>query len=621
MGNFRLTTEQFIGKARNTHGDEYDYSKVEYINNHTKVRIVHNKCGNEFWQTPDKHLQGRGCPFCSSTRPKSWDDVLNEFTAVHGDEYDYSKADFKNMNTKICIIHKKCGNIFWQTPKNHLRGQGCPFCKGEKISKKLTKSREDYINKVNIVHNFKYDYSKVNYIRARDKVCIICPEHGEFWQEASSHLIGCGCPKCSIEENGMRKKSSTEEFINKAKLVHKDRYIYNEKTVYVSAKSPICIVCPEHGEFWQIASRHLSGCGCPKCGGTKKYTTKEFISELKKVHGSKYDYSKVNYEDSHTKVCVVCPEHGEFWTTPNMLLRGCGCPSCSHKNSKAEKEISQYIKNNTDLAVETNVRGILSNNKELDIYIPEKKLAIEYNGMRWHSEMFNTDRNYHLNKLEECNKLGIKLMQIFETEYILNKAIVLDKIMHNLGTSQMSEKIFARKCVVRKIDANVAKEFLENNHIQGFVRSSVYLGSFYNEQIIGVMTFKRVTNNSDKWELSRFATDVTKICCGVAGKLFSYFVKNYNPSEVKSFADRRWTLDKDDNLYTKLGFNLEEILKPDYRYTKTQSDYLHKFGFRKQKLHKKYGFPLTMTEAQMTGQLGYYKIWDCGLLKYAWKKE
>ena len=488
MGNIRLTTEQFIEKAKIVHGEEYEYSKVEYINNHTKVCIVHKKCGNEFWQIPYKHLSGQGCPFCSKTKPKLWEEVHNEFIKVHGDEYDYSKVEFKNMNTKVCIIHKKCGSEFWQTPKNHLRGQGCPFCKSERIGLKMLKTKEEVIDNANNIHNFKYDYSKVDYVNSKEKVCIICPIHGEFWQ------------------------------------------------------------------------------------------------------------------------------------TPDAHLQGQGCPSCSHKDSKAEKEIAQHIRNNSNLIVENNVRGILPNNKELDIYIPEKKIAIEYNGMRWHSELYSKDRSIHLKKLEECNKLGIKLIQVFETEYILHKDIVLDKIMHNLGASNTTEKIYARKCVVNEIDMRTAREFLEKNHIQGYVRSSVYLGCFYNKQIVGVMTFKRETSSSNKWELSRFATDNARLCCGVAGKMFKYFTSLYNPSEVKSFADRRWTLDKDNNLYTKLGFTLKETLKPDYRYTKAQTDYLHKFGFRKQKLHKKYNLPLTMTENEMTKELGYYKIWDCGLFKYVWVK-
>jgi hypothetical protein len=133
------------------------------------------------------------------------------------------------------------------------------------------------------------------------------------------------------------------------------------------------------------------------------------------------------------------------------------------------------------------------------------------------------------------------------------------------------------------------------------------------------MTFKSFKN--DEWELTRFATDNNYICCGVGGKLFKYFVNRYNPNLVKSFADRRWTL-SEDNLYTKMGFELDGILKPDYRYVYSSkpTERIHKFNFRKQTLHKKYGLPLTMTESKMAKELGYYKIWDCGLYRYVWKK-
>ena len=137
------------------------------------------------------------------------------------------------------------------------------------------------------------------------------------------------------------------------------------------------------------------------------------------------------------------------------------------------------------------------------------------------------------------------------------------------------------------------------------------------------MSFKQETKGSDKWELTRFASDYNYICCGVGGKLFNWFVKNYNPTEVKSFADRRWTLDKDNNLYTKLGFVLEKELKPDYEYVlnSNPTKRIHKFNFRKQILHKKHGFPLTMTESEMVKELGYSKIWNCGLFKFIWKKN
>ena len=136
------------------------------------------------------------------------------------------------------------------------------------------------------------------------------------------------------------------------------------------------------------------------------------------------------------------------------------------------------------------------------------------------------------------------------------------------------------------------------------------------------MTFKKERKEENKWELNRFATDITKQCVGVGGKLFQYCVKNYNPEYIKSFADRRWTLDKDNNLYTKLGFELEKILKPDYHYVYGNKR-IHKFNFRKKniiKLFKDKKFTLDMTEKEMMSYLNIFRIWDCGLFKYLWKK-
>ena len=416
---------------------------------------------------------------------------------------------------------------------------------------------------------------------------------------------------------------TTQRFINESEKVHKGKWLYNDKTLYVSAKTPICITCPIHGEFWQMPYRHLGGCGCPKCGGTSKMTTTEFIEKAKGIHGEQYNYSKVDYIDSHTKVCIICPEHGEFWMTPNTHLSGCGCPSCSHKISKSEEEIFNFIKKHCNFKIERNIRTILSNNRELDIFIPEKKIAIEYNGMRWHSEQFHKDKNYHLNKLEECNRRNIKLIQIFESEYINNKNLILNKLLYIIGYYNIKNKIYARNCLVKEINKETAKSFLKINHIQGYVAATLYVGLYYNNNLISVMSLKKQNNknNENEWELTRFANDMNYVVNGSFGKLFKYFVSNYNPSEVKSFADRRWTLDKDNNLYIKNNFELEKVTKPDYRYTKTQNEYIHKFNFRKQILHRKYGLPLTMTESEMTKQLGYYKIWDCGLFKYVWKNN
>ena len=138
------------------------------------------------------------------------------------------------------------------------------------------------------------------------------------------------------------------------------------------------------------------------------------------------------------------------------------------------------------------------------------------------------------------------------------------------------------------------------------------------------MAFKEDSKSNCTWELTRFASDYDYICQGVGGKLFKYFVDKYNPEKIKSFADRRWTVDECNNVYVKLGFKFDGYTKPDYRYYSQKLDRykrFHKFNFRKQIMHKKYGFQLTMTESEMANELGLKRIWDCGLIKYVWRKK
>ena len=390
----------------------------------------------------------------------------------------------------------------------------------------------------------------------------------------------------------------------------------------------VCIICPEHGEFWQTPNKHtISKHGCPVCGGSIILTNKTFIEKARKIHGDKYDYSQVNYINNREKVCIICNKknkngikHGEFWQEASSHLQGVGCPKCSVIVSDNEKEIVEYCKMLTNDVIE-NERTIL-NGKELDIYMQEYNIAIEYNGLKWHSEQFGKDKNYHLDKTEKCQKNGIRLIHIFEDEWLEHKEVVKSKIKHILKKDNDLQKVYARKCVVKEIDKDTSREFLEKNHIQGFSPSTIYIGCFFNNELIGVMTFKKERKEENKWELNRFATDITKQCVGVGGKLFQYFVKNYNPEYIKSFADRRWTLDKDNNLYTKLGFELEKILKPDYHYVYGNKR-IHKFNFRKKniiKLFKDKKFTLDMTEKEMMSYLNIFRIWDCGLFKYLWKK-
>ena len=542
---------------------------------------------------------------------------------VHGDRYDYSKVEYVNNKTKVYIICPIHGG-FLQTPQNHLSGSGCPKCNKYKVG--TTKS---FIEKAKAVHGDKYDYGEVVYEKSNKKVCIICPKHGKFWQTPNSHLHGSGCPKCANEDKIGRNAFTKDTFVNKAIEIHGDKYDYS-KVNYVNSNTKVCIVCPEHGEFWQTPSKHLSGQGCRQCGIrlrslNQMFTTNSFIEKAKSIHGDKYIYDKTTYVGYDIPVLIQCKEHGYFYQTPDSHLQGSGCQKCSHKESQTENELSKIIKElSPNSIVETRVRNIISSQQEIDILIRDKNVAFEYNGIRWHSERFGKTKNYHLNKTEKCAKKGIKLYHIFEDEFILHRDIVIDKIKEILGVNYNKKRIGGRQCVVKIIRNNVAKKFLNANHLQGYTNSTVHIGCFYNEELVGVMSFRREIKDKDNWELTRFATDINYNCPGVGGKLFKHFIKQYSPNTVKSFADRRWTNDCNCNLYIKLGFKLDKILKPDYRYVsnKTGVNRIHKFNMRKQLLLKRFpneGLNEGMTEHEMTEKLGFFKIWDCGLFKYEWR--
>ena len=191
-----MNTEKFIEKAIKKHGNKYDYSKVKYDGTYQKVCIICKEHG-EFWQTPNNHLNGSGCPKCTKYRNRyTTEEWILKAREIHGDKYDYSKVEYKNSKTKVCIICKEHGE-FWITPDNHLQGEGCPICRYIKSSSSLRKNIDNVISDFKHIHGDKYDYSKVEYKNRKTKVCIICKEHGEFWQTPDNHMKGKGCPYCA----------------------------------------------------------------------------------------------------------------------------------------------------------------------------------------------------------------------------------------------------------------------------------------------------------------------------------------------------------------------------------------------------------------------------------------
>eukprot|EP01084_Bolivina_argentea_P114354 203603_1 len=259
-------TKKFIEKSNLVHNNFYDYSKVNYTNNTTKVKI---KCPNhgEFMQRPKQHLRGEGCKECgyikrANKNKYSQNEFVEKANLVHNNLYDYSKTSYKHSETKITIICPAHGE-YEQTPKAHLNGQGCFECGLHKRGNSRRKSCTEFIQEANKFHNNLYDYSKVKYKNNRTKVIIICPEHSEFEQAPHLHLIGNGCPKCAgrILDPG--------DFRKKANKIHHQLYDYS-KVNYVNNKTKVTIICKKHGEFEQTPSDHIcKKHGCPICRASK----------------------------------------------------------------------------------------------------------------------------------------------------------------------------------------------------------------------------------------------------------------------------------------------------------------------------------------------------------------
>lgn len=285
-----MTKEQFVEKAKKVHGDKYDYSKVNFVDKNTEVCIICPKHG-EFLQKPANHLKGYGCKKCGIeivSKKLSLDTkkFIEKAVEIYGDKYDYSKTNYLNNHTHVTVTCKKHGE-FTVTPCDFLDGHGCKKCANEERSKKTRGTKEQFIEKAKKVHGDKYDYSKVDYINTRTDVCIICPKHGEFFITPHEHLGKRGCKQCGIESRLKKRSLTLEQFIEKAKKAHGNKYDYSKVKTYINGKQKLPIVCRKHGLFHQRAEDHLNGHGCPKCMTSKM---EDEIMVMLRLHGFDYIY-------------------------------------------------------------------------------------------------------------------------------------------------------------------------------------------------------------------------------------------------------------------------------------------------------------------------------------------
>ena len=375
------------------------------------------------------------------------EEFIKRAKLIHGDRYDYSKVNYINNSTKIILFDNVLKEYFTITPASILNGCGNKNNVKNILSQKFSMGKNTFIEKAMKKHGDRYDYSKVNYINNRTKVCIICPEHGEFQQTPDKHLRGQGCPKCCRKN----KKYTTDEFIERAIKIHGNLYDYSETIYGKNKKEKVKITCPKHGPFLITPESHLQGGGCKYCTVGEVFNTEDFINKAKNIHKNKYIYDKTIFTGAFNKFIITCPQHGDFLQTPHKHIQGHGCPECAKLFRKKETELYNILKS---VFKENNIIHSYYNPKilgkqEIDIYFPNEKIGIEFQGeqhftpidfsgrgVEWATKLFEDNQQRDIKKKEVCNNNNITLLYFSN---VLEDEFLGEKVYHKY--SDLIEKI------------------------------------------------------------------------------------------------------------------------------------------------------------------------------------
>ena len=336
--------ENFIAKAEELYGEgKYDYSLVYYKSIYDPITIICPEHG-PFFTTPRKHMTLNHCPQCMKCKPWNNGRFLKEAVKVHGGRYDYSKVgDISSATQKITIICPKHGE-FTQLLANHIHsGTGCPACGNILKGKASTVPFSEFVRDARKIHGNKYQYNEATYTTMSNPTVILCPIHGEFTQRAEKHSrSGRGCPKCGIESRRQKRTKPYKVFLAQVRAIYRKKYgkkYQFDKTTYVNTKHKVRGICPEHGEFWKSPNELLSGQACPRCSKYQLVTRERFFREVQEVHGDKYDYSRIsNITGNSQRVTIICPEHGEFTQKVQDHLHGRGCHKCIMERARQKQK-------------------------------------------------------------------------------------------------------------------------------------------------------------------------------------------------------------------------------------------------------------------------------------------
>ncbi|QDJ97824.1 hypothetical protein PALS2_199 [Staphylococcus phage PALS_2] len=565
-------TKKFKEKLAERHPDRYELLS-EYEGSNSLIKYKCLRCNNIYTRHAGNIYKKNAK--CKGCHVKKYDtEWFKEKLFKKMDINEYSLlSEYKDTKEKVKMKHNKCGKIFEATPNRLLSGDKCPHCAGN-----IKKTIDD------IFENFK---SKMN--------------NGDDYELIKDDLYN--------------------EYANIDSFVHirhkKCNNIFKKRARYMSRTKPS---------------------KCPHCAGNIQKTNEDFSSFVSNITNGEYELIS-EYVNTHENVKMKHNKCGNVYLIrpTNFISHNHRCPKCSSSRmfSNKEKEVLDFIKSFYKGEIVENERKLLKNNKEIDIYLPELKIAIEFNGLYWHSEArLNNAKKYHYEKMKECEEKNIRLITLFENEWDFKKDIVKSKIKHILGYNN-SKKIYARDCYIKTLDNETKNSFLENNHIQGKDISKIRLGLFgkNDEKLYSVMTFGKMrrslgnkVSRDGEYELIRFASDIDYLVIGGFSKILKYFLNNYEVSKIKTYADLRWS-NKNNNVYESY-FHLSHLSKPSYFYTHSNSKieknkYVNRYSMRKHLLKDKFpnSYKDDLTEREILAKENYFRVWDCGNLVFEYCKE
>ena len=539
----------------------------------------------------------------------------------------------KGSHMKVDIQCDYCGKHINIEYRNYIKGikevNKYPCSNKKCISKKI---KDVCLSKYGVENPFQAEFVKDKTKQTMERKYGV--EHPMYIDETKEKI-----KKTSLERYGETSYTKTEDYKKKTTKTNLEKYgveyyLQSDDIKSKTLATNLEKYGVEHISQSEEFRKSVEKTSFEKWGYKCNLQSPEVIETIRQTNISKYGVDNIMKCDDFRKIYNIS-NHKDYlyYLNDGISVFNCSmghtfsissslyisrnnkdvglCTICNEVggSSIVEKDVFTFIQNNYNGNIIENYRDKF----EVDIYLPDLKIGIEFNGLFWHSSKYR-EKNYHIDKTNYFKERDIDIIHIWEDDWNFKQDIVKSILLNKIGITP--KRIYARKCEIKEINNKISKVFLDNNHIQGSDKSKIKLGLYYNNELVSLMTFNksegRKIMKESEWNLSRFCNSLNVSVIGGASKLLKYFIKKYTPKRIISYADNDWSKG---NLYNKLGFEMISKTKPDYKYIHKYKR-IHKSNFQKKKLEKMFNEKIECSETEFLTKKNIYKIWDCGKMKY-----